>query len=94
VLRGLARFSGVHLYSEAGDVLYAARGLVGVHTVSGGKRVFQLPRAVEEVYDLFDNKTVARNTKTFQVTLPPVSTALYYTGAAGLRAAWKRGSGA
>jgi len=84
LLRGIARFSGTHLYNEAGDVLYASRELLGVHTVYGGERTFSLPREVEVVYDLFERRTVARNTAEFQVNLPRASTALYYTGDAAL----------
>ncbi len=80
VLRGVARYAGVHLYSEAGDVLYATPELLSVHTVAGGPRTFKLPRQVEVVYDLFNECIVARQADQFQVTLPPASTALYYTG--------------
>ena len=62
--------------------LYATRDLLAVHTVSGGDRTFSLPREVEEVYDLFERKSVARHTQEFRVTLQPVSTALFYTGGA------------
>ena len=80
VLRGIAGFAGVHSYSQDGDVLYAARNLLAVHTVSGGERTFRLPRREEEVYDLFERRTVARDASEFRVTLRPASTALYYTG--------------
>ncbi len=80
VLRGLARFAGAHLFSEAGDVLYASRNLLGVHTIAGGKRAFRLPRRVEVVHDLFTGKTLARNAASFTVTLAPASSELYYTG--------------
>ena len=52
LLRGIAGFAGVHLYSREGDVLYANRDLLAVHTVAGGERTFRLPRQVEEIYDL------------------------------------------
>lgn len=94
VLRNIARFAGAHIYNEAGDVLYATRQLLGVHTVSGGTRTFKLPRPVEEVYDLFDQRTIARDVREFRITLPPVSTALYYTGASGLLSSLRRRSGA
>jgi len=84
VLRGIARFAGVHLYSDAGDVLFASRQLLGVHTVTGGPRTFALPHEVEVVYDLFADQQVAANTAAFSATLAPRSTALYYTGDAGL----------
>jgi len=80
VLRGIARYAGVHLYSEAGDVLYATRHLLGVHTAAGGKRTFALPKRVEVVYDLFGRQVVAQDATQLQATLPPRSTTLYYTG--------------
>jgi hypothetical protein len=80
LLRGIARYAGVHLYSDAGDVLYATRQLLGVHTVSGGQRSFTLPQAAEIVYELYERQEVARNADHFQATLLPRSTALYYTG--------------
>ena len=84
VLRGIARFAGAHIYSDEGDVLYAAPQLLSAHTVSGGERVFSLPAKVEVVYDLFEGKRVAANTDRFEVTLAPRSTALYYAGEAEL----------
>jgi beta-galactosidase len=84
VLRGIARFAGVHIYSDAGDVLYATRQLLGVHTSGGGKRVFKLPIPAEIIHDLFEKRTIAKNTAEFEVTLPPASTALFYTGDARL----------
>jgi len=84
VLRGIASFAGVHLYNGNGDVLYASRELLSVHTISGGQRSFQLPRTVEVVYDLYQDEIVARDTDSFQVELKPASTALYYTGEAGV----------
>jgi hypothetical protein len=81
VLRGIARFAGVHLYNEDGDVLYATPELLSVHSVSGGKREFRLPGRVEVVYDLFGEKVLAKRADRFTVTLPPASTSLYFTGA-------------
>ncbi|MBT3344139.1 MAG: hypothetical protein HN712_13505 [Gemmatimonadetes bacterium] len=81
VLRGIARYAGVHLFSEAGDVLYATRDMLSVHTLSGGSRVFRLPERVEVVQDLYEDRIVAENTDVFEVTLSPGSTVLYYTGA-------------
>ena len=83
-LRGVARWAGVHLYSEAGDVLYATPELLSVHTVAGGPRTFRLPRSVEVVHDLYNDQPLARNTDSFEVTLAPASTALFYTGSAAV----------
>ena len=80
VLRGIARFTGVHLYNEEGDVLYASKDLLCIHTIAGGKRTIHLPKQAEEVFDLFDGRTVARNTDKFEIRVKPASTNLYYTG--------------
>jgi hypothetical protein len=80
VLRGIARYAGVHLYSDAGDVLYACRQLLSVHTVAGGPRTLTLPHPAEVVYELYEKRVVAQDTDRFQVTLAPRSTALYLTG--------------
>ena len=84
VLRGIARWAGVSIYSDAGDVLYGSRNLLAVHTVAGGKRSFKLPGKVELVWDVFSNKEVGRDTDSFDVALPPASTSLYFTGPRGL----------
>jgi hypothetical protein len=85
VLRNISRFAGAHIYSDAGDVIYANRDLLGVHTVSGGPRLFRLPGVVRDVVDLFQGRSVARDTDAFEVTLPAASTTLYrmHHGAAG-----------
>jgi hypothetical protein len=82
VLRGIARWAGVHLYNEAGDVLYATPELLSVHSVAGGPRTFTLPRPAEVVYDLFNERVVARDTAVFEVDLPEASTSLWYVGTA------------
>jgi hypothetical protein len=80
VLREIARFANVHLYNEEGDVLAVSRNLLSVHTMSGGKRTFRLPATAEVVFDLFDRKVVATAANEFEVSLPPASTSLYFTG--------------
>ena len=80
ILRGLARYAGVHLYSEAGDVLYATPQLLVVHTLPGGQRDFCLPEKVEVVYDLFAGVEVAAETDEFAVVLPERSTTMWFTG--------------
>lgn len=82
VLRGIARWAGAHLYNEDGDVLYATPELLSVHSVAGGPRTFKLPRPAEVIYDLFNERVVARDTSAFDVELPAASTSLWYTGPA------------
>jgi hypothetical protein len=80
VMRGIARYAGAHLYSNAGDVLHATPELLSVHTTGGGPRAFTLPRQAEVIYDLFDCKEIAQGAREFKVTLPKASSSLFYTG--------------
>ncbi|HTY38491.1 MAG TPA: hypothetical protein VMH23_15340 [Bacteroidota bacterium] len=80
VLREIARYAKVHIYSEEGDVLDVSHNLLSVHTLSGGKRIFSLPSKAEVVYDLFQRRMVATAADRFEVTLPPASTSLYFFG--------------
>jgi hypothetical protein len=84
VLRSIARFAKVHLYSEKGDVIYASSNLLAVHTVAGGKRSLRLPHRVEVVYNFFEREITARNTDRFDVNLDSSSTAFYYIGNSSL----------
>jgi hypothetical protein len=82
VLRGLARYAGVHLYNEAGDMMLVCRELLSVHTLRGGERTFKLPQRVGMVYDMFRKQVVARDVDHFTVDLPKVSTSVFFTGPA------------
>ena len=80
ILQRIAKFAGVHIYNEAGDTFYATPNFLSLHTAGGGERLIRLPKAVEVVYDLFDERVIANNTKEFLINLEPISTVLYYTG--------------
>ncbi len=80
VLRGIARFAGVHIYSDAGDVIYATPQLLAVHTATGGSRTFKLPVKSGIIYELFDNFTVLNDSDDFQINMSSPATCLFYTG--------------
>jgi hypothetical protein len=82
VLRAIARTAGVHIYCDAGDVVYANRSILGIHTLSGGPRVIRLPGRTPAVVDMFTGETVAHDTAEVRVTLEPRSTAVFSIGGA------------
>ncbi|NTV82215.1 MAG: hypothetical protein HGA24_12440, partial [Candidatus Aminicenantes bacterium] len=79
VLRAVARFAGVHIYSDAGDVLYANKSFLGIHTLAGGERTIRLPRRAPGIADLVAGQVIARDVAEFRAVLEPRSTALYCT---------------
>jgi hypothetical protein len=77
VLRAVARFAGVHIYSDAGDVLYANKSFLGIHTLAGGERTIRLPRRAPGIADLVAGQVIARDVAEFRAVLEPRSTSLY-----------------
>jgi hypothetical protein len=77
VLRAVARWAGVHIYSDAGDVLYANKSFLGIHALAGGERTVRLPRRAPGIADLVAGKVIARDVAEFRVVLEPRSTSLY-----------------
>jgi beta-galactosidase len=76
-LRDLWKSSGAHVYLDSDDVLYAGRGWVSVHTVTGGKRIIQLPFAAR-IEDAFEPKVLSESTQSLNLDLPPNSTMLLH----------------
>ena len=74
-LRSIWKAAGAHIYLDADDVLYAGRGWVSVHTISGGQRTIRLPFAAR-VEDAFEGKLLAESAQQLDLDLPPNSTTL------------------
>jgi hypothetical protein len=68
LLRGIARWAGVHIYSEDGDVLYAGHGLLAVHAATSGEKTLALPRRTE-IREFFGDRIVGRDTDRIHVNL-------------------------
>lgn len=79
LLRNIARAAGCHVYSDAGDVVYANRKVLAVYAPSGGTRTIHLPHE-SKVVDLLENRTLAERAAEFPLTLAPNSTALLAVG--------------
>ncbi len=80
VYRNIAKFAGVHVYSDSDDAFYADGNFMMIHTKDAGKKRFRLLKKVPEIMEIFTDKTVARNTDIFEVELPAKHTAVYFIG--------------
>lgn len=76
VLRSLAEKAGAHIYSEAGEPLYATDRLIALHTATGGARRIVLPREVARVVEVFSNRVVAENAREITLELRSPDTVL------------------
>jgi len=79
VLRGIARYAGVHIYSEAEDVLYVDRQFIGIYALKPGERRIALPQP-SDVVEAFTGRLVAEATTDFTDLVSPHETRLYYIG--------------
>jgi hypothetical protein len=80
VLKGIAQKAGVHLYGSGDDVLYVNRSFIGIHTSRPGKRTLHFPKPVD-LYDVYNDKTIATKAKEVALDLPVRYSALYFMGA-------------
>jgi len=75
IFRGIAKFSGVHIYNYTDDVCYISKRYIVLHTLGAGKRQISLPK-VSNVYDLFSEKQIAKNVTSFEIECPARSTTI------------------
>lgn len=81
VLREIARYAGVHIYSDSEDVLYAGHNYVALHTVRAETKTIRLPRTAN-VWEVFSNRQVGRACAEFSDRMEAGTTNLYYYGPA------------
>jgi hypothetical protein len=74
--REAARKAGVHLYSEAGDQVFAERRLLVVHAAGDGERLIRLPRPCT-VVDSQDERVVAQHASEFRIRMRKGETAVW-----------------
>ncbi|MBI4551968.1 MAG: hypothetical protein HY710_06870, partial [Candidatus Latescibacteria bacterium] len=82
LLRGMAKWAGVHIFSESDDVLSASHDWVSLHTVKPGPKRLVLPRRAAQVWDAFSNRLVGTDLAEIQETFDAPETRLYYYGTA------------
>lgn len=76
LLRNIARAAGCHIYSDAGDVVYANRQFLALYAPGGGSRTVRLPRAAR-VTDLFSNEVVTQRSTEFPITIEQNATRMF-----------------
>jgi len=76
LLREIARFSGVHIYNDEGDVMYASGEFLMLHSLKGGKRCVKLPSAMT-VCDVVLEKEIASDVMEFEADFGKETTILY-----------------
>jgi hypothetical protein len=76
LLRGIARQAGVHIYSEADDVVCANKHFLSLYAPKAGKRTIHLPQRAT-VIDVLRGVVIAEDVTEFPLELPEHSSFLY-----------------
>jgi hypothetical protein len=82
LLRPVLKYSGVHVYDDSNDVDYMSANYLCVHALHEAPQVIRFPRPVD-VYDLIEDREVARGVVEVSLALPRLGTGLYYYGELG-----------
>jgi Beta-galactosidase len=67
-LRALAKNAGITPIGPEGDITHAGNGFISLHAVKSGKKTLHL-RGKSNLYDLFNNKLVAKGVKEYSFEL-------------------------
>jgi beta-galactosidase len=76
LLRSVARFAGVHIFSDSDDVFFAGRGFFALHTVRAGEKAIELP-APANVSDAYDGRAICGHQRRFTDKLDAGETRIY-----------------
>ncbi|MGI4789519.1 MAG: hypothetical protein ACRYFS_11790 [Janthinobacterium lividum] len=80
LLRGLYAYANIPVYDGQDDSVYAGSdGSLTIHGSFTGQRTISLPRKAS-VYDVFDNKIIATNARSFRAFVRARTTRLYLWG--------------
>ncbi|QYY35067.1 hypothetical protein [Ruficoccus sp. ZRK36] len=77
VLKQAAAASGVHLYCEQEQPVYANSRFVAVHTAEGGRQRIALPSPCNRATELFTGQTIEIGGDSFEYTFKKPDTALF-----------------
>ncbi len=75
IIRGLAKYRGVHHYLESNDLVYASSRFLGVYALTGGLKRIRLPR-VSRVFDLYEGRTIADASRELEIQMEANTTTM------------------
>jgi hypothetical protein len=76
LLRNIARYAGVHLYSEQGDMLWANRVFLAVYSQSSGLHQLRFPNPVT-LEDAYRGETLGEGISAFEIEMRQWETGLF-----------------
>jgi hypothetical protein len=79
LLRAIAQYAGVHIFSHSDDVLYASKNFITLHTMKSGLKKIYLPRE-STVYDVLENRRIIERGNDFVDEVRAGETKVYYYG--------------
>ena len=76
LLRGLARYAGVHVYSTTDDTFFANNNYAMIHTATAGMKEIRLPRP-SDVSDALTGESLGQATATIRLDIPEKTTRIF-----------------
>jgi len=76
IIRNIAKFAGVHIYVESGDLVYSNKHFLCVYPRLGGKKVISLPEP-RTIIDLWNDNLIAKNTSRVEVSMKANTAYIY-----------------
>ncbi|MFA7186403.1 MAG: hypothetical protein WC082_15990, partial [Victivallales bacterium] len=79
ILRAIAEYAGVHIYSGDDDIIFCNRSFLMLHAAADGMKYVSLPSSWN-IIDVFTGRQVTVNGKKFKLECGKGDTHLFFTG--------------
>ena len=80
LLNAIGADAGAHIYTEFGDLVHVAKNLLLVNANSTGIKKVNWPRKAEVVFDLYSNRTICRESKSWSFNMQQHETRFFFAG--------------
>jgi hypothetical protein len=77
LLRNIARYAGVHVYSEQGDMIWANHSFLAVNSQSAGEHFLKFPRSIT-LEDAYTGRVLGSGLTSYALPMNLWETGLYY----------------
>jgi hypothetical protein len=77
LMRNIAHYAGVHIYSEQGDMLWANQVFLGLYSQSSGIHQLRFPRPVE-LEDAYTGKILGKSITSLDIEMECLETGLFF----------------
>jgi len=76
LIQNIARFAGVHIYLDQGDMVWVNKSFIAIYSQIGGRKTLHIPVAMD-IFDAYSQDLIASNASTIEFLMEKWETRLF-----------------